>query len=442
MAADLKKLSDEIDGDFSASSENRRINTAVGLIIKALAEQNEKTDAIEKKQTEMATRVEKLIETVRSIECRLTNFNQNSVKTTNKRLSKDAVEGNQNKPTPSVRNLQQTVEEQQVVLSRIMSGSLLVVDACGTGIFSSIPPALEVARPGDTVIVRPGEYNDPLMLTTSGITIQGVDKSSVIIKHSQTTSPRESQTGSAMISFHSNCSVKNITIIATQPQCCGVRFEKGEGTISDCDISSHNLSCVVVSSGDSPLISGCEIHHSKQHGISCKSGSSPVIKNNNIHSNKQPNIAVDKESAPLIEGNKIHSSDQNGVWFRNSAMGKLIDNEIFSNAYSNVDINSGGEPLVQKNRIHSSEKCGICIAEGAGGDIQLNDIFGNAYSNIGIMARSFPTVKKNTIHASKQHGILVKSGAGGTVLDNDLYNNALANIKLEQGATTSVSNSR
>eukprot|EP01060_Flectonema_neradi_P008455 TRINITY_DN16035_c0_g1_i1.p1 TRINITY_DN16035_c0_g1~~TRINITY_DN16035_c0_g1_i1.p1 ORF type:complete len:469 (+),score=87.71 TRINITY_DN16035_c0_g1_i1:68-1408(+) len=444
-AADLEKLSNEINGDFSASSEGRRMNTAISLIMKALMEQNSKTAAIEAKQEEMCGRIEKLVENVKSLECRLTSYQHGEhgavgKPAASKKVAKDAV-ATGTEISPSVKNLRQTVEHQQEMLTRIMSGSVLVVDASGAGFFTSVPPALEVARSGDTIVLRPGTYTDPLMLLTPDVTIQGADKSTVFIQSPEPDDSDKSNPGS-MLMFYCSCTVQNVTIAATQPQCCAVRFEKGNGVLADCVVTSSNLSCVVVSAGNSPQIINCDIHGSSHHGIICKSKSSPLVKNNIIHGNKQPNIAIDKEATPIIDGNRIYESSQNGVWFRANAMGKLINNDIYNNAYSNIDINAGSEPTIQSNRIHRSQKCGICVAEGAGGDIHLNEVFDNAYSNIGVMAKSYPTIRKNTIHASKQHGILVKSGAAGTILDNDFYNNTLANIKVEQGATTSVSNSR
>lgn len=328
-----------------------------------------------------------------------------------------------------LQELQSRVEEQSKHIDQLMRGSVIVVDQAGAGLFTAIPPALAVAREGDTIVVRPGDYADPLVLDKPGIHVRGVGRAEVMLSHAEE---------ACTVVFRAASVLSGMTIRSQVPYYCAVRFESGEGgELADCDVSSVNLSCIIVTSGcRTSTVRGCSIHSSKQHGVSCKHDTAPLLEDNEIFDNGQPNVVVESGAEPVILRNRIHSSGQNGVWFRNAAKGELRDNEIFGNTYSNVDIMAEAVPHIEGNRIHTSQKCGICVAEHGGGVIRRNEVFGNGYSNVGIMSGATPELSHNKIYGGKQHGILVKANAQGTIEDNTVCDNALANIKMEEGAET------
>eukprot|EP01064_Diplonema_japonicum_P011245 TRINITY_DN1850_c4_g2_i1.p1 TRINITY_DN1850_c4_g2~~TRINITY_DN1850_c4_g2_i1.p1 ORF type:complete len:369 (+),score=45.53 TRINITY_DN1850_c4_g2_i1:267-1373(+) len=319
--------------------------------------------------------------------------------------------------------------EESGLIQFMMRGGVLVVDASGAGGFRSITSALGVAKTGDLILVRPGVYSETISLTVPGVTIRGVSKEDVVIEHCDDTSG---------LLFKSECTVECLSVNSKIPHNCAVRFE-ASGVLSNCYVTSVNVSCVIVSAG-SPSIQNCEITGSKQHGVSCKPATTPVITHCKIHLNKQPNIVVEKSSSPTIRQCEIYDSEQNGVWFRDGSQGVLSGCAVYNNKYSNIDVSSGASPVISGNDIHGSSKCGVCFADDSSGELTGNTIHGNHYSNVGVMAGATPTITGNNIHTSKQHGVLVKSYAAGTVSENTVHSNSLEAIKVEQGAATVVEN--
>eukprot|EP00756_Hemistasia_phaeocysticola_P028453 Hpha_TRINITY_DN16175_c3_g3::TRINITY_DN16175_c3_g3_i1::g.6838::m.6838/K10297/FBXO11; F-box protein 11 len=434
MTDSLAKLSEKLGGDF-VPTHGDRINQALGMVLQALTDNDVRNADMSKQQLRIAERLDSLTADVKDVQHRIAAGSLRAQAGGAGSLGPASAPADSGEPSPEllklVHELQAQIERQNQQIERLFRGSVIVVDQAGAGLFTAIPPALQVAREGDTIVVRPGDYAyaDPLVLEKPGIHIRGVGRGEVMLSHSEE---------ACTVVFRAAATLSGVSIRSSVPYYCAVRFESGDGAeLIDCDVSSVNLSCIIVTPGcRTPLIKDCAIHGSKQHGISCKHDTAPRIEGNEIFDNGQPNIVVESGADPLIVRNKIHTSAQNGVWFRNAAKGRLLDNEIFGNTYSNVDIMADAGPVIEGNRIHSSQKCGICVAESAGGNVRRNEVFNNGYSNIGVMAKATPSISHNKIYGSKQHGVLVKANAQGTIEDNIICDNALANIKVEEGAAT------
>ena len=393
--------------------EDPDVSAVFGLLVGAMDESNEVVEKLREENLALSGREKTLRERVGVLEAKLAASEENA---------------NTAEDTHTA-----TVETHTATLSKLMRGAVIVVDQAGSSTFRDIPSAISVAQSGDTIVVRPGTYKEPLILTTPDITIlgAGVDRTSLI--HTS---------DCCSLVFRTSATLTGFTIEGAGPHNSAVRFEGGEsgdGILKGCRVSSTNLSCVVVVKGR-PRIEDCIVWGSKQHGICCKQQTSPVVVDCEVSGCKQPNIVVDTGASPTLERCRIFGSEQNGVWFRAGSAGFLRECEVFGNAFSNVDISSNATPIVSDCRIHSSEKCGVCVADRGGGVIENCDIYQNSYSNIGLMAGVTVSVISNTIHHSKQHGILIKTGAKGDVSKNALHSNELANIKLEQGAETLVEN--
>ncbi|PVX27483.1 MAG: hypothetical protein CW716_02050, partial [Candidatus Bathyarchaeum sp.] len=57
-----------------------------------------------------------------------------------------------------------------------MAADTLIVDKYGNGDFTSIQEAVDSANFGDTITVNPGTYNENVVISKSGITLQGADR--------------------------------------------------------------------------------------------------------------------------------------------------------------------------------------------------------------------------------------------------------------------------
>ena len=182
----------------------------------------------------------------------------------------------------------------------------LIVDASGSGDYTTIASAILGARPQDTIVLRPGTYTESLRInndvrivgeggrskvivevwganvfwftagsaTLTGMTIRGVGTgSSGAISVTGGTPVIEdcdltSKTGTAVyiLQAGANPVIRNCTI--RDSGVCGVSvFEQGQGTIEKCVISGNANAGVGISTGGNPTVRDCEIRDGKSVGV-------------------------------------------------------------------------------------------------------------------------------------------------------------------------------
>jgi F-box protein 11 len=244
-----------------------------------------------------------------------------------------------------------------------------IVDQMHRGGHLTITEAIEVANPGDRILVRPGTYHEGLVIEKpleiigdDDVVVQVVGKNVLLFK---TTMGR----------------VANLTLRQMGGgNWYGVDIAQGRLELEDCDITSQSLSCVTI------------------HG-----GADPRLRRNHIHASQR--------------GNGVH------VW--DDGQGVLEDNEIFGNALAGVAIKEGGNPTLRGNWIHDGKQCGVLVWNNGQGVLEDNEIFGNTHSGVEIREGCNPTLRGNRINKNGYEAVWVHDEGGGTIEDNDLSDNAM-----------------
>jgi F-box protein 11 len=246
----------------------------------------------------------------------------------------------------------------------------LVVDQLHRGDYTTITEAVKAARPGTRIIVRPGLYEEglvidkPLEIIGDGevgeVVIRAVDKNVVLFK-----------TNMGRIS---NLKLRQ----EGGGKWFGVDITQGRLELDGCDISSQSSACVAIHGG----------------------------------------------ADPRLRRNRIHDGKESGVYVYENGQGLLEDNDIFGNAFSSVEIRSGGNPTLRGNRIHDGKQSGVLVLENGQGLLEDNDIFGNAFTGVEIRVGGNPTLRKNRINRNAWQAVYIHEKGHGMIEDNDLRDNA------------------
>ncbi|WP_417913625.1 right-handed parallel beta-helix repeat-containing protein [Candidatus Electronema sp. JM] len=201
--------------------------------------------------------------------------------------------------------------------------STVVVDASNRGDYATITDALKAVKAGARILVRPGLYQEGIVINKS-VEIIGIgERSDIVI---------ESSGKNAVFFKANNGRIANLTLrhIGSEDW-YSVEIAQGRPSLENCDISSQGLSCVAIHSG----------------------------------------------ADPHLHRNRIHDAKGAGIFITLNGQGTLEDNEIITNKEIGVVINRGGNPTLRRNRISMNGYWGICVWNSGGGIFEDNDLRGN-----------------------------------------------------------------
>ena len=239
-----------------------------------------------------------------------------------------------------------------------------VVDARGRGDFDEFAAAIEAAKPGTRLLVRPGYY-------TGGVTI---DKPLDIVGDGLRDDIVIEVPDNIVIVWKARAgSLEHLTIRQLGGPWDALSVEAGAVDIGDCDISAPGRAGVIVDS-----------------------------------------------SRANVRSSRIHEC-QVGVVVWENGRGTFEDNDITDNRYSGVEVRTGGDPTIRHNRITNNDNPGVYVNENGRGTFEDNDITDNAKAEQGPgvwMESGSPVFRRNRLAENGATGIVVLAD-GGTYEKNE-----------------------
>ena len=174
--------------------------------------------------------------------------------------------------------------------------------------------AIEAATPGDRILVRPGLYDEALV----------VDKPLEILGDGPVSDIEIQARAANVLKFQASIGrVANLTLRQAEGNgdWYGVDISQGRLDLEGCDISSQSNACVAIRNG----------------------------------------------ADPQLRRNKIHDGKHCGVYVLECGLGTLEDNDITGNILSGVQIETRGNPALRRNRFTTTSRP-ACLSGRAGWD--------------------------------------------------------------------------
>jgi F-box protein 11 len=310
-----------------------------------------------------------------------------------------------------------------------------IVDAFpGRGEFATVSAAIKAAQPGDRILVRPGLYQEGLV----------VDKPLEIVGDGPAADIVIQARGVHALAFQASIGrVANLTLrqAGGDGDLYGVDIAQGRLDLEGCDISSQSRACVVIRAGADPRLRRNKIHDGQQSGVYAHDGGLGTLEDNDITGNAYSGVQIETGGNPTLRRNQIHHN-QGGVYVHDGGLGTLEDNDITGNAYSGVEIATGSNPALRRNQIHDNKQGGVYVHDGGLGTLEDNDITGNALSGVQIDTGGNPTVRGNRINNNADQAVWVYGGGRGVVEDNDLTGNKLGGLGIAKDSKGNVTRAR
>ena len=260
-----------------------------------------------------------------------------------------------------------------------------VVDPLHRGDFPTITAAIQAACPGDRIVVRPGLYQENLVLDKP-LEIIGQGAVEEIIVQAQDAS---------VLLFKTNMGrVTNLMFrqLGGKKVWYGVDIEQGRLELEGCHITSRSGACVGIHNG----------------------------------------------ADPRLRRNQIYDGKQNGILVHNDGLGILEDNDITGNTLAGVEIKTGGNPTLRRNLIHDGKQAGVFVLDNGLGTLEDNDITGNTKAGVVIMREGNPILRRNRINYNRHEAVRIHDGGSGMIEDNDLSENARGAWDVAEGIRDKV----
>jgi F-box protein 11 len=302
----------------------------------------------------------------------------------------------------------------------------LVVDAFHRGDHSTVTEALEAAKPGTRILVRPGLYKEGLVVDKPVEIVGDGTRADIVLEAS----------GTAVVLFKSSMGrIANLTLRQTGgSQSFAINISQGRLNLEDCDISSRSLSCVGIQGGADPRLYRNRIHDGNQAGVLVFGGGLGTLEDNEIVGNVLAGVEIREGGNVTLRRNRIYDGKSYGVFVQTNGQATLENNEIFGNELAAVAIREGGNATLRRNRIYDGKSGGVFVYENGLGTIEDNEIFGNALAGVEIKD-SNPTLRRNRVYNGAGSGIFVHKSGQGTLEDNEIFENAKAGVFITEDAS-------
>lgn len=351
----------------------------------------------------------------------------------------------------------------------------VVVSANGGGDFQSIGEALEAVAPGTRVLVRPGLYDESVVVDKR-VEIVGDGPRDEIVVRGVASSCLQMRADGARVAGLTlrGAAVGDAAFFA-------VEVERGELLLEDCDVTSDTLSCVAVHGVDAaPLIRRCRIHDGADSGlyffdgaagavedceveghanvgVAVTGGASPSVRRSKIHGGGNAGVVVWQGATALVEGCEIYGNrlagvgvsdgasltaracrigegGNSGVFVHREGEAVLEDCELYGHPEPEAAVTAGGKLFLNGCRVRGGRDTGVVARDGGQALLQACVVDGNGGAGASVGAGSVLAVLASRINGNARHAVEVSAGATARVEDTDLTGNALGPWKVERGA--------
>ena len=304
----------------------------------------------------------------------------------------------------------------------------LVVDASGGGTHRSVIEAVAAAPPGARIVVRPGTYAGPVVLSgTIGLVAEG-PRDQVIIEGTGTCAV-EVTGGRPKVS-----SLTLRVVEAGTGSVPALRISGGRPTIMNCNASStmgHGID--VVGARANPSVTACVVHDCKEYGIWVREKARGTFERCEVDGDSSFGIAVSDRSDPVVRDCAFRvGGGLSGIMVHSQGKGTFERCEVDGGSFFGIVVRDRSDPVV-RDCVFRVEATGISVGSQGKGTFERCEVAGNANAGITVSDGGDPVVRECTFRDGLPAGIFVHTQGKGTFERCEVVSNALAGIEVREG---------
>ncbi len=292
----------------------------------------------------------------------------------------------------------------------------------------TIQDAVDLAMPGDTVVVCPGTYNESVDVDTEeDVTIEGITKPKVDGTGSSPafviTEDGTHVTGFEAFSSDNHCIVVDANDVRLHGNIASGCSGKGIQVIGDSDritISGNQINDngdhgIRISGGnDDSTIRGNTITGNNNHGLKCSSCDDIVIQGNTVIDNGGDGIKCSSCTSSVIQGNISNLNDDDGIDINGSSDDNLVKGNTANGNDGNGIAVRGEDNTFRGNKANGNTLNGFLLDGGSLGNLvkgnTANDNVGYGFFDDEDNAFGKNQCRNNTAGGSNPAGLCKPQG--------------------------------
>jgi F-box protein 11 len=311
------------------------------------------------------------------------------------------------------------------------AGPILIVARQGRADCASIGEAVRRAEPGTRILVRPGLYEEGLILDRD-VEIVGDGPADAVIV--------ESHWSDCVLMCTDRALVRGLTLRLRVGRPAlkyfGVDARRGQLVLEDCAITSDSLACVAIHGATAdPILRRCRIHDGATGGVFVWDGGRGTVEDCDVHGHVFAGVEIKSGANPTLRRCVIRDQPKhNGVMVWDRGKGLFEDCEITANGYADVRVSDESTPTFRRCRIHHGKASGVYFCEKGQGLFEDCTIHDHVNAEVEVKQESNPTLRRCHVRDGKVGGIFLYENARGLIEDCEISGAPTGGVEIKQGA--------
>jgi hypothetical protein len=309
----------------------------------------------------------------------------------------------------------------------------VVASAAGDGDYTSITEALSKVVAGGRVLVRPGIYDEAILLDKR-VNIVGDGPRREIVVRSTGASCLKSSVAAARVA--------NLTLRGAaggNAAAFAVDVLRGELVLEDCDISSETLSSIAIHGPEAaPLIKRCRIHDGADSGLYFFDGASGTVEDCEVYGNTNVGVAITGGARPVLKRSKVYGGANAGVVAWQSGDALIEACEVYGNRLANLGVSEGAKVTARSCHIHEGENSGLFVQREGEAILEGCELYGHREAEAAVTTQGRLFLSGCHIHGGHDSGVLIRDGGQALLQGCEVHDNAGSGVSVGAGSVLAV----
>ncbi|HEX8556649.1 MAG TPA: right-handed parallel beta-helix repeat-containing protein [Pyrinomonadaceae bacterium] len=282
----------------------------------------------------------------------------------------------------------------------------VVASAKGDGDFASINEALAYVAPGGRVLVRPGVYEEGILLDKRVNVVGDGPRDEIVVRVAG---------ASCLKSGAEAARVAGLTLRGAAGGRGGGFFVvdvlRGELVLEDCDISSETISCVAAHGAEAaPLIKGCRIHDGADSGLYFFDGAAATVEDCEVYGSANVGVAVTGGARVVVRRSRVYGGAHAGVVVWRDGAALLEECDVYDNRLANLGVSEGAQLTARMCRVHGGENSGVFVHLEGEAVLEDCELYGHREAEAAVTTRGRLFLNGCRVRDGHDSGVLIRDG--------------------------------